>query len=58
MQIGGTPPHVVQAHLGHESLTTTADRYGHFDRRSATAAAAVVASMLPGGKPIGLVAAA
>ncbi|WP_083868509.1 tyrosine-type recombinase/integrase [Nocardia niigatensis] len=48
MLIGGAPPHVVQAHLGHESITTTVDRYGHFDRRSATAAAAMVAAKLPG----------
>lgn len=25
----GVPIHVVQAHLGHESITTTVDRYGH-----------------------------
>lgn len=54
MLCAGTPPHVVQRHLGHESITTTVDRYGHFDQRSATAAAAVMASMLPGGKPTGL----
>ncbi|MEU6582729.1 site-specific integrase [Nocardia sp. NPDC046763] len=48
MLIGGAVPHVVQAHLGHESITTTVDRYGHFDRRSATAAAAMVAANLPG----------
>lgn len=43
---GGVPLPVVQQHLGHESITTTIDRYGHLDRRSADAAAAAVASAL------------
>lgn len=40
--IQATPPvplPVVQAHLGHESITTTVDRYGHLDRTSHAAAA-------------------
>ncbi|WP_051407147.1 site-specific integrase [Nocardia sp. CNY236] len=41
------PLHVVQAHLGHESIKTTSDRYGHLDRRSGSAAAAAVGAKLP-----------
>ncbi len=47
--IQATPPvslPVVQAHLGHESITTTVDRYGHLDRSSHTAAAEAIAKML------------
>ncbi len=42
----GTPITVVQRHLGHESIQTTSDVYGHIDRTSAEAAAASVAAML------------
>ena len=35
----GAQPHVVQRHLGHESITTTIGTYGHLDRRDAEAAA-------------------
>lgn len=37
---------VVQAHLGHESITTTVDRYGHLDRTSHVVAADAIARML------------
>lgn len=40
------PLHVVQRHLGHESITTTSDRYGHLDRRAGAAAAAVIGAKL------------
>lgn len=46
-----TPLTVVQAHLGHESIKTTSDRYGHLDRRSAVDAAARLGSKLPSSKP-------
>lgn len=36
----------VQGHLGHESITTTVDRYGHLDRRSGQRAAAAVSKAL------------
>jgi integrase len=42
----GVPLPVVQAHLGHESITTTVDRYGHLDRTSHEAAAAAIAAAL------------
>lgn len=42
----GVPLPVVQAHLGHESITTTVDRYGHLDRSSHEAASEAIASML------------
>lgn len=35
----GVAPHVVQSHLGHESITTTIGTYGHLDRKDAEAAA-------------------
>lgn len=47
--IQATPPvslPIVQAHLGHESITTTVDRYGHLDRSSHEAASAAIAKML------------
>lgn len=40
------PLQTVQAHLGHESITTTVDRYGHLDRTSHAVAAAAIANML------------
>jgi integrase len=42
----GTPLPVVQKHLGHESITTTVDRYGHTDRRDGADAAARIAGFL------------
>lgn len=36
----------VQAHLGHEKITTTVDIYGHLDRRSGHRAAAAVSKAL------------
>lgn len=44
----GIPLPVVQAHLGHESIKTTVDLYGHVDRRSAEAAAVAIADALAG----------
>lgn len=42
----GVPLPVIQAHLGHESIKTTVDRYGHLDRSSHAAAAAAIGEML------------
>lgn len=42
----GVPLPVIQAHLGHESITTTVDRYGHLDRSSHAAASDAIAKML------------
>jgi len=42
----GVPLPVVQAHLGHESITTTVDRYGHLDRSSHEAASEAISKML------------
>jgi len=42
----GVPLPVIQAHLGHESITTTVDRYGHLDRSSHAAASDAIANML------------
>lgn len=47
----GTPLPVVQAHLGHESIKTTSDRYGHLDRRTAAEAAATLGAQLPSSQP-------
>lgn len=46
----GTPIHVVQRHLGHESITTTIGTYGHLDRKDAEAAADSISKRL--GPPI------
>lgn len=42
----GTPLPVIQRHLGHESIQTTVDVYGHLDRRSAQAAADAIGKLL------------
>lgn len=47
----GTPLPVVQAHLGHESIKTTSDRYGHLDRRTAAEAALTLGKSLPSNEP-------
>jgi integrase len=51
MLAGGTPIAAVSRHLGHESITTTVDRYGHLDpsvaRQAADAAAAALSTAIP-----------
>lgn len=42
----GVPLPVIQQHLGHESIQTTVDIYGHLDRRSAKAAAKAIGKAL------------
>ena len=42
----GVPITVVSRHLGHESITTTVDRYTHIDRTSSSQAAAAIGKML------------
>lgn len=44
----GVPLAVVQQHLGHESITTTVNTYGHLDRRSMAAAAEAIDDVLRG----------
>lgn len=46
MIAAGVPLPVIQQHLGHESIKTTVDVYGHLDRASAQAAAAAIAAAL------------
>jgi integrase len=43
---GRTPLPVIQKHLGHESIQTTVDVYGHLDMRSAQEAADVMSKLL------------
>ena len=40
----GVPLTTVQAHLGHESIKTTSDGYGHLDREAGQRAAAAIAA--------------
>lgn len=42
----GIPLPVIQQHLGHESITTTVNTYGHLDRQSGRQAAAAIGGML------------
>jgi integrase len=42
----GVPLPVIQRHLGHQSIQTTVDRYGHLDRRSSRVVADVVGKAL------------
>jgi integrase len=42
----GVPLPVIQQHLGHESIQTTVDVYGHLDRRSVQAAADAIGEAL------------
>ncbi|QIS20612.1 tyrosine-type recombinase/integrase [Nocardia terpenica] len=51
MLTAGVPIHVVQAHLGHESIKTTVDVYGHLDRGAAASAAAMIGANLAPRQP-------
>jgi integrase len=46
MILAGIPLPVVQQHLGHESITTTVNTYGHLDRRSMEKAADAIEAVL------------
>jgi integrase len=46
MIAAGVPLPVIQAHLGHESITVTIGVYGHLDRTSHAAAAAAIGRVL------------
>lgn len=47
----GIPLPVVQRHLGHESITTTVDRYGHLEPSALTAAAAALSGAMSSALP-------
>lgn len=49
----GIPLPVIQRHLGHESISTTVNLYGHLDRAQAEAAADLIGSDLYGAGPTG-----
>jgi len=46
MVAGGTPLPVIKDHLGHESITTTIDTYGHLDRATSRQGAAAIGKTL------------
>jgi len=46
MIAAGVPLPVISAHLGHESIATTVNVYGHLDRSSSRAAAAAIGAAL------------
>lgn len=48
---GGAPMIVVQHHLGHESITTTSDRYGHLMPDARLAVSAVLSAALSSAVP-------
>jgi integrase len=46
MIAAGVPLPVVKEHLGHESITTTVDTYGHTDRTTSRQGAAAIGQAL------------
>lgn len=53
MIAAGVPLAVIQRHLGHESITTTIDRYGHLEPEHLAVAATALSSALEGALPRG-----